>query len=110
MGGLLAWVLRQWGDWVPMERITESEHLQAFYHPQPSYVTHILIIPKEAIPTLLSLKPDQTYILEELMVMVRALVEEFGLESSGFRLIVNGGTYQEITQLHFHLVSDSQPE
>jgi diadenosine tetraphosphate (Ap4A) HIT family hydrolase len=34
------------------------------------------------------------------------LITEFKLEDSGYRLITNGGIYQDIPQLHFHLISD----
>jgi diadenosine tetraphosphate (Ap4A) HIT family hydrolase len=37
--------------------------------------------------------------------IVRDLVERFDLERRGYRLIINGGKYQEVPQLHFHLVS-----
>jgi hypothetical protein len=29
-----------------------------------------------------------------------------GLEAQGHRLIANGGSYQEVPMLHFHLISD----
>ena len=34
----------------------------------------------------------------------------FILAESGYRLIVNGGKYQDFPYLHFHLVSDLTPE
>jgi diadenosine tetraphosphate (Ap4A) HIT family hydrolase len=44
-------------------------------------------------------------LLVDLVQMVNSLVEEFGLEETGYRLIVNGGKYQEVPQLHWHLVA-----
>jgi len=37
---------------------------------------------------------------------VQDLVGQLGLES--YRLIVNGGKYQDFPYLHFHLVSDDK--
>jgi len=37
---------------------------------------------------------------------VKCLVKEFELDDGGYRLIVNGGAYQDFPQLHFHLISD----
>ena len=37
-----------------------------------------------------------------------SLVLRYKLEQSGYRLIVNGGAYQEFPQLHFYLVSDEE--
>jgi diadenosine tetraphosphate (Ap4A) HIT family hydrolase len=36
---------------------------------------------------------------------VQNLVEMLELQEQGFRLVVNGGHYQEFPQLHFHLIS-----
>jgi len=43
--------------------------------------------------------------LPDMFNTVRTLIEELDLEKKGYRLIVNGGEYQEFPQLHFHLVS-----
>jgi len=34
------------------------------------------------------------------------LIKEFGIDKLGYRLILNGGDYQKVPHLHFHLVSD----
>jgi diadenosine tetraphosphate (Ap4A) HIT family hydrolase len=33
-------------------------------------------------------------------------VSELELERAGYRLVVNGGKYQDVAQLHFHLISE----
>jgi hypothetical protein len=33
-------------------------------------------------------------------------VRELALEAKGFRLTVNGGAYQDVAQVHWHLISD----
>jgi len=43
--------------------------------------------------------------LTELYSTVKSLVREHHL--SAWRLIVNGGEYQDFPQLHFHLISSS---
>jgi len=89
------------------ELVYESATLIAFYHPNPSYTFHILIVPKKAVSDLQEFNPiDHHQFLIELFQIVRNLVERFNLEAYGYRLIVNGGKYQIIPQLHFHLVSD----
>jgi histidine triad (HIT) family protein len=93
-----------------MHRIRETETLQAFDHPMPSYPVHIVIVPKQAIRSITALDASQTQLLGEVVVMVEELVKVFELEASGYRLVVNGGAYQEIPQLHFHLVSGSPSE
>ncbi len=76
----------------------------AFYHPQPSYAFHVLLLPKKAMASLAEFDPADTAFLADLFSTVQSLVREFHLPA--YRLIVNGGDYQDFPQLHFHLVSD----
>ena len=40
---------------IPLHKLRETPTLLAFYHPQPSYPVHILILPKRAIASLADL-------------------------------------------------------
>ena len=66
---------------------------------------HILLVPKKGLASLADLIPADGAFLAELFQTVQDLVAELDLEAPGFRLIVNGGGYQDVPQLHFHLVS-----
>ncbi|MBN1641481.1 MAG: HIT domain-containing protein [Anaerolineae bacterium] len=109
-GAVLNWALAHMSDLLPVRRLRETETLIAFYHPQPSYRTHILLVPKGAYASLMALPADATDLMRDLLETVQALVRELGLEGGGYRLIVNGGTYQEVPHLHFHLVSERESE
>jgi diadenosine tetraphosphate (Ap4A) HIT family hydrolase len=52
----------------------------------------------------MDLDPSSAF-LSELFATVQSLVTELWLPA--YRLIVNGGAYQDFPHLHFHLVSDS---
>lgn len=91
---------------IPVQRLRETRNLIAFYHPQPTYPVHILLVPKKALAGLSALTSADAPFLVDLFQTVQDLVQELGLESGGYRLIVNGGRYQDVPQLHFHLVSD----
>jgi histidine triad (HIT) family protein len=91
---------------LPVRRLHETETLIAFRHPQPSYPTHILLVPKGAYPSLMALPADATDLMRDLFATVQDLVRDLGLECGGYRLIANGGSYQQVPHLHFHLVSD----
>jgi diadenosine tetraphosphate (Ap4A) HIT family hydrolase len=66
---------------------------------------HILIVPKRPYRSLLDLPADGCDFQRELFETVQLLVRRLDLENAGYRLIVNGGTYQDIPILHFHLIS-----
>ena len=76
----------------------------AFYHPKPAYPFHVLLVPKKAVASLQDLDAGDTTFLTDLYSTVQTIVGEFELPA--YRLIVNGGAYQDFPQLHFHLISD----
>ncbi|MCL2320789.1 MAG: HIT domain-containing protein [Oscillospiraceae bacterium] len=41
-----------------VEKIMETENVLAFYHTRPSYKSHIVVIPKKHIDSLISLTDD----------------------------------------------------
>jgi histidine triad (HIT) family protein len=92
-------------DLLPVQKIDETSSLICFYHPQPAYKVHILFVPKEDIRDLLQLEVHESRFLSDLFMITKKIVSELGLEDKGYRLIVNGGKYQDFPQLHFHLIS-----
>ncbi len=89
---------------IPAARLRETSNLLAFHHPSPSYKFHVLIVPKREVPSLAQLDSQDTAFLTDLYSTVQSLVDEFHLQA--YRLIVNGGEYQDFPHLHFHLISD----
>ena len=89
---------------IPVKRLRETDTLMAFYHPKPSYKFHVLLVPKKSVKTLQGLDPNDSAFLTELYSTVQSLIDEFQLPA--YRLIVNGGEYQDFPQLHFHLIAD----
>jgi len=89
---------------IPAKRLRETKTLLAFHHPKPSYPFHVVLVPKQTIPNLMELDPKDLTFLSELFASVQSLVAEFQLPA--YRLIINGGEYQDFPHLHFHLVSD----
>jgi histidine triad (HIT) family protein len=95
---------------LPVQRLRETGTLLAFHHPQPAYPLHILLVPRREIPSLaeLDMVLDASF-MADLFAAVQSLVAEYRLEQAGYRLIVNGGEYQDFPYLHFHLISEKKP-
>ncbi|NUM45054.1 MAG: HIT domain-containing protein [Anaerolineales bacterium] len=89
---------------LPVKRLIETERVLAFEHPSPAYAVHILLVPKKPIESLAQLGAGDEVLLGEVFSVVQQLVEKLGLTQ--YRVIVNGGDYQEVKQLHFHLVQE----
>jgi len=100
---LIGWIFAHMSFAIPVKRLRETETLMAFHHPKPAYPFHVLLVPKQAVTSLEEFDPTDTAFLTDLYFTVQNLVNEFQLPA--YRLIVNGGEYQDFPQLHFHLVS-----
>jgi histidine triad (HIT) family protein len=62
-------------------------------------------MPKKAIGSLPDLTEDDAPFLSDVFRTAQSLVDELNLTDLGYRLILNGGEYQDVPHLHFHLVS-----
>ena len=101
---IIGWIFAHMSFAIPVKRLRETETLMAFHHPKPSYPFHVLLVPKKSVESLKELDATDSAFLTDLYSTVQSLVEEFHLPA--YRLIVNGGEYQDFPQLHFHLISE----
>ncbi len=92
---------------IPVQRLRETDTLIGFHHPKPSYPVHILLMPKSELPNFMALEADDPAFMADVVSTAQSLVEDFELAEKGYRLIVNGGEYQDFPHLHFHLISDN---
>jgi histidine triad (HIT) family protein len=90
---------------LPVDRLRETSQVIAFHHPRPSHPVHILIVPKKGIARMTDISVDDGALLADIFQTVASIVVEFDLEQQGYRLVTNGGAYQDVQQLHFHLIS-----
>jgi histidine triad (HIT) family protein len=99
---ITGWIFTYMPFVTPAKRLRETKTLLAFYHPRPSYPFHVLLVPRQAISSLAELDPTHSAFLTDLFSTVQSLVIEFQLPA--YRLIVNGGEFQDFPHLHFHLI------
>jgi len=100
---LISWIFTHMSFIIPAKRLHETDTLLAFHHPKPSHPFHVIILPKKDIRSFADLEPADPFI-PDLVASVQYLVAEYHLPA--YRLIVNGGDYQDFPHLHFHLISD----
>ena len=86
--------------------VYEDELCLAFKDVNPQAPTHILIIPKKAIPKVADATVKDQYILGYLLVKAGEIAEEIGVKDA-FRLVINNGedAGQTVFHLHIHLLA-----
>lgn len=102
-GRLASWIFAHMSFLIPAKRLRETDTLLAFHHPNPAHPFHVLLVPKNELRSFADLQPADPF-MADLVTCVQSIVTEYHLPA--YRLIVNGGEYQEFPHLHFHLVSD----
>jgi histidine triad (HIT) family protein len=101
---IIGWIFAHMSFAIPVKRLRDTETLMAFHHPRPAYKFHVLLVPKKSLASLKDMDSNNMTFLSDLFSTVQSLVDEFQL--AAYRLIVNGGEYQDFPQLHFHLISN----
>ncbi len=88
----------------PVQVVAETSGVLAFYHTKPSYPSHIVVIPKRHIPSLLAVQEEDSPLLTELLSVVRQVAEQTVKQYGACRVITNCGEYQDSKHLHWHVV------
>jgi len=92
----------------PVEKVRETENVLAYKHTRPFWETHIVVVPKKHIASLLTLEESDTGLLLEIMEVIRAVSAEVMAEKGAVRVLTNLGDYQDSKHLHFHINSGDQ--
>ncbi|HEU19971.1 MAG TPA: histidine triad nucleotide-binding protein [Deltaproteobacteria bacterium] len=95
---------------IPSRRVYENDRVLAFDDINPMAPVHVIIIPKQHIPTLLDMTPENIDIMGDIISAVREVSRIKGVDQKGFRTVINcneeGG--QVIFHLHLHLLGGTK--
>ena len=86
--------------------VAETGEFLAIKDINPQAPTHLLVIPKEHIPTLADATDGHTALLGNALQMANRLARQHQLSQGGYRVVVNTGTGagQSVFHLHVHLL------
>lgn len=91
---------------IPAKIVYEDDLCLAFHDVNPQAPTHVLLIPKKAIPRLVDAQPEDAALLGHLMLTANKIALQLGV-GDAFRLVVNNGADagQSVFHLHLHLLA-----
>ncbi len=92
------------GD-IPSAKVYEDETILAFRDINPMAPTHILVIPKEHIPSVDGVTPENSAVVAHIFEAIPAIAAAEGLHN-GYRVVSNCGpdAGQSVPHLHFHIL------
>lgn len=85
--------------------VLESEDVLAFHHTKPFWPVHIVVIPKQHIPSLTNLGGHPIELVHKVLEVVREIAANVEKEYGECRVLTNLGEYQDSKHLHFHVNS-----
>lgn len=91
-----------------VKKVLETENVLAYFHTRPFWETHIVVIPKKHISSLLTLEESDTQLFLELFEVIKKVADGVVTEKGAARVLTNLGQYQDSKHLHFHINSGDQ--
>lgn len=91
---------------IPADLVYQDEHVVAIRDIRPAAPVHVLVIPRQPIPSLAHLAAAEVELAGRLLLAVRKVAEQEGLAERGYRVVINTGTEggQTVPHLHLHLL------
>lgn len=81
----------------------EDSEIVAFSSIDPQAKVHLLIVPKKHIQTLEDIKDEDSNLIGQIIIVAKNLARTKGVQN-GYKLVFNGGKYQQVKHIHLHLL------
>lgn len=91
---------------LPATIVHRDDQVVAFHDIRPAAPVHVLIVPRQPIPTLDDVADEDQSLMGHMVLVARDLARQLGIAQSGYRLIFNCNAHggQEVYHLHLHLI------
>lgn len=91
---------------LPSIKVYEDDKIFAFHDIAPNAPVHVLVIPKEHIPSMNFVNQENSQTIAQIMVQIPKLAKELKVDQSGYRVVANCGSDSgmAVEHLHFHVL------
>ena len=91
---------------IPARIAYEDDSVLAFHDINPQAPTHVLIVPKKPIARVAAAADEDAALLGHLLLKAAQVARELGIESTGYRLVINNGRDggETVPHLHCHIL------
>lgn len=92
---------------IPADIIYEDDHVVAFKDINPQAPHHILVIPRQHIPTINDIQTDDSTLVGHCFQVAKQIAADLGVADNGYRLVfnVNKDAGQVVFHIHLHLLA-----
>lgn len=95
---------------LPTKLIYEGNSFIVFHDINPKAPMHVLLVPREHIPSLQRVTEAHQEMLGELFAHIPTIAEQLGLAEAGYKVVMNTGKDggQTVPHLHAHILGGTQ--
>jgi len=97
---------------IPSKKVYEDKKLFAFEDVKPQAPTHVLIVPKQHMETLLEVGEEHRELIGSMFLADNHIARKRGIAQNGFRVVANCNkdAGQSVFHIHFHLLGGRRME
>jgi len=92
---------------VPSKIVFEDDSVLAFEDVNPQAPVHLLVVPKRHIPEIHGMTEADRELIGHLFFTAKNIADDKGLDTKGYRMVINNGAGagQTVFHLHLHILS-----
>ena len=93
---------------IPAKLVAETPECVAFRDINPQAPTHVLVIPREHVPSIS--ETTDPALVGRLALLAAEIARQEGIAESGYRTVINTGGHggQSVAHLHVHVIGGRQ--
>lgn len=94
---------------IEISKVWEDDRVLAFHHPHPQAEIHVVVIPKEHVPSLLDPMALEGALLASMMLAIQKAARKLGLDKTGFYVRANAAAPGVTPHMHWHIKGPGIP-
>jgi histidine triad (HIT) family protein len=88
---------------IEVQKVWEDERVLAFHHPTPQSQIHVVVIPKEHVPSILDASALNGELLTSMLTAIQETARTLGLDQAGFYVRANAAAPGVTPHMHWHV-------
>ena len=91
---------------IPAKLAHQDDQVVAFHDIDPKAPVHVLVVPRQHIASVAHMQDGDAGVMGRLFLVARDLAKTLGVDSSGYRLVINAGqdAGQTVDHIHLHVL------
>jgi histidine triad (HIT) family protein len=89
--------------YLEVSKVWEDERVLAFRHPNPQSEIHVVVIPKNHVPSILDPLALDGALLSSMVLAVQQTAQQLGLDQKGFYVRANAADPGVTPHMHWHI-------